>query len=597
MDMPDTNNSTSTTKTVVQWAANLVPIITWLPHYQSGWLWSDLIAGLTLAAYAIPVAMAYSALAGLPSQTGLYCYIFCGIVYALFTSSRHLAIGPTAAISVMVASVVGEMAGGDVAVYAAIAALTAGVVAMICVLAWCLRLSAFVNFISETVLIGFKAGAAISIASTQLPKLFGLAGGGDHFAQRIMILCSQLGGTNPVVLMLSVSAIILLVLGEKLFRRRPVALVVVALSTAAVSLFDLAGQGVTVVGLIPSGLPAFAVPVIGMHQVESVLELAFACFLLSYVESIAAARTFAERHAYSVDPRQELLALGAANLAAALGQGYPVGGGLSQSAVNEKSGARTPLSLVFASLTLTLALFFLTGLLRNLPDAVLAAVVVVAVAGFVNIADFKRLWHISRLEFYVALVAFVAVLLVGILKGVMISAVVSILFLLRLLSKPHVAVLGRIPGTIRFSDAARHTSNERFPGLLLFRVEAPLLYFNVDNIFATVIGYVHTQSPLVRMVVCDLSTSPYIDASGARMLAKLEEQLGKWGIQFRVAEAHSEVREILRASGFSESLGGVSRYIALADIVEDFERDEKRRAARLEAPSDKSDQSEKTVPH
>lgn len=565
---------------LVQWAGRLIPIFRWLPCYRAGWLWSDLIAGLTLAAYAIPVAMAYSALAGLPSQTGLYCYILCGMVYALFTSSRHLAIGPTAAISLMVASVVGGMAGGNATAYAAIAALTAGVVALICLLAWCLRLSAFVNFISETVLIGFRAGAAVSIASTQLPKLFGVAGGGDHFAQRIITLGSQLGDTNPVVLALSIAALLLLVAGERLCPGRPAALAVVVLSTAAVSLFGLAARGVTVVGLIPAGLPAFAVPAIDLQQVESLLGLAFACFLLSYVESIAAARTFAERHGYSVDPRQELLGLGAANLAAALGQGFPVGGGLSQSAVNEQAGAKSPLSLVFASLTLSLVLFFLTGLLRNLPDAVLAAVVVVAVAGFVDPSKFKQLWRISRLEFSVALVAFAAVLLVGILKGVMISAIVSILFLLRLLSKPHVAVLGRIPGTIRFSDAGRHASNQRFPGLLLFRVEAPLLYFNAENIFTTVIGYVQMQSPPVRMVVCDLSTSPYIDASGAHLLARLAEQLETWGIQFRVAEAHAEVREILRATGFSESLGGVSRHIALADIVEDFERDEKLRAAR-----------------
>lgn len=580
MNWAGRDNSANTTNRPAHWAGTLIPILRWLPRYQAGWLWPDLIAGLTLAAYAIPVAMAYSRLAGLPSQAGLYCYIFCGFIYAFFTSSRHLAIGPTAAISVMVASVVGGMAGGDAAAYAAIAALTAGVVSMICILAWCLRLSAFVNFISETVLIGFKAGAAISIASTQLPKLFGLAGGGDHFIQRIAVFFSQLSGTNPAVLMLSTCAIMLLALGEKFYRRRPVALVVVTLSTAAVSLLGLTEQGITVVGRISSGLPELTVPPIGLRQLESVLELAFACFLLSYVESIAAARIFAERHGYTVDPRQELLGLGAANLAAALGQGYPVGGGLSQSSVNEKAGAKSPLSLVFASLTLCLVLFFLTGLLRNLPDAVLAAVVVVAVAGFVSPADFKRLWRISRLEFYVALVAFMAVLLVGILKGVMISAIVSILFLLRLLAKPHVAVLGRIPGTIRFSDAARHTSNELFPGLLLFRVEAPLLYFNVETIFVTVIGHVQAQSPPVRMVVCDLSTSPYIDASGARMLAQLVEQLEKWGIQFRVAEAHAEVRDILRATGFSESLGGVSRHIALADIVEDFERDSKRRTAR-----------------
>jgi len=570
-------------RNVVHWAARLVPILRWLPRYQAGWLWPDLIAGLTLAAYAIPVAMAYSALAGLPSQAGLYCYIFGGLVFSLFTTSRHLSVGPTAAISLMVASVAGGIAGGDTSLYATLAALTAGVVSLTCLLAWFLRLSTFVNFISETVLTGFRAGAAISIASTQLPKLFGVSGGGEYFGQRIIMLCSQLGQTNLTVLVLSMGAIMLLLLGDRLFPGRPVALAVVALSTLAVSFFGLAGQGVTVVGQIPKGLPEFGLPTINFQHLDSVLELSFACFLLSYVESIAAARTFADRHGYAVDPRQELLGLGAANLAAALGQGYPVGGGLSQSAVNEKAGARTPLSLVFASCTLTLVLFFLTGLLRNLPDAVLAAIVLVAVSGFVKVADFKRLWLISRLEFYVALVAFVAVLLVGILKGVMISAIVSILFLLRLLAKPHVAILGRIPGTIRFSDAERHTHNERFPGLLLFRVEAPLLYFNVENIRSTVIGYVHTQSPAVRMVVCDLSTSPYIDASGARMLAQLSEQLHMWGIQFRVAEAHAEVREILRATGISEGLGGVSRHIALADIVEDFERDEQRRAARLAA--------------
>jgi MFS superfamily sulfate permease-like transporter len=313
-----------------------------------------------------------------------------------------------------------------------------------------------------------------------------------------------------------------------------------------------------------------------MQQLEGLLELAFACFLLSYVESIAAARTFAVKYRYTIDPQQELLGLGAANMLAAVGHGYPVGGGLSQSAVNEKAGARSPLSLVFASIALVLVLFFLTGLLRNLPEAVLAAIVLVAVAGFVKLEDFKRLWQVSRLEFNVAMVAFVGVLLLGILKGVAISAIASILFLLRMMARPHVAVLGRIPGSIRFSDAARHTSNELFPGLFLFRVEAPLLYFNVDNIINAVLDGIRKQTTTVRLVVCDLSTSPYIDAAGARMLAQLEEQLEREGIQFRVAEAHAEAREILRATGTSECLGGVSRYTALADIVEDFERDAMR---------------------
>lgn len=546
-------------------------ILNWFPEYRTPRFLHDLFAGVTLAAYAIPVGMAYAVLAGLKPQVGLYCYIASGTVYAIFSSSRHLAIGPTAAISVMVASVVGGMAQGDASLYASIAATTAGLVAILCFLAWLLRLSAFVNFISETILIGFKAGAALSIAVTQLPKLFGVPGGGEHFFGRIAILFGQLGKTQPVILALSAGSLVILMLGERFFPRRPTALLVVVLATMVVSFLGLAGQGVQVVGPIPAGLPSFHIPVVGIEHLEGIMELAFACFLLSYVESIAAARTFAAKHNYVIDARQELLGLGAANLVAALGQGYPVAGGLSQSAVNEGAGARTSLSLLFASLTLTLALFFLTGWLGDLPQAVLAAVVLVAVSGFVRISDFKSLWRISRTEFNVAMVAFLGVLLFGILKGVTISAVASILFLLHMIARPHVAVLGRIAESARFSDVDRHPDNELFPGLFLFRVEAPLLYFNVENIIFTVLEKIRSSRVPVKLVVCDLSTSPYIDAAGARMLAQLDQQLKREGIHFRVAEAHAKVRDILRTTGVDLSIGGVSRRISLASIVEEFQ--------------------------
>ncbi|WP_198424507.1 SulP family inorganic anion transporter [Geomonas limicola] len=552
----------------------LFPILNWLPEYRAPRLLHDLFAGVTLAAYAIPVAMAYSLLAGLTPQVGLYCYIGSGVVYALFATSRHLAIGPTAAISVMVASVVGTMAGGDTALYASIASATAGLVALLCFLAWALKLSSFVNFISETILTGFKAGAALSIALTQLPKLFGVSGGGGNFFQRFEFLFRQLPETQPVVLAIGICSLVIMFAGDRFYPRRPFALLVVALSTAAVSAFHLTDFGVQVVGAIPKGLPSFSFPSVGMQHMEGILELAFACFLLSYVESIAAARTFGTKHAYNIDPRQELLGLGAANLLAALGQGYPVAGGLSQSAVNEGAGARTPLSLFFASISLTFVLFFLTGMLQNLPQAVLAAVVIVAVSRFVKISEFRTLWRVSRIEFHVALVAFFGVLLLGILKGVTISAVASILFLLRFLARPHVAVLGRIPGTSRFADLARHPENEPFPGLFLFRVEAPLLYFNVDTVERLVLDAIHavhaSRAP-VKLVVCDLSTSPYIDVAGARMLARLVAQLELEGIAFRVAEAHAAVRDILRDTGVAPYLGGVDRRTSLGDIVQQFQ--------------------------
>lgn len=563
-------------KNLLRRLTQLMPIVYWLPRYQIAWLLPDVVAGLTLAAYAIPVAMAYAMLAGLSPQAGLYCYILSGVAYALFASSRHLSIGPIASISVMVASVVGTMSSGDASTYAAIAAMTAGMVATLCFLAWAMKLSSFVNFISESILLGFKAGTALSIASMQLPKLLGVTVSGDNFFERLLGTVQQLGNIQSIVFVLASVSLMLLITGERVFPGRPVALAVVVIATAIVSAFGLNEQGVRVVGFIPSGLPALGFPSLHTQHFEGLIELAFACFLLSYVESIAAARTFAAKHHYTVDPRQELLGLGAANMVAALGHGYPVAGGLSQSAVNEKAGARTPLSLVFASIALVLVLFFLTGMLQTLPDCVLAAIVMVAVSGFVKIEDFKRLWHISRLEFNVAMVAFVGVLLLGILRGVAVSAIASILFLLRMMANPHVAVLGRIPGSIRFSDANRHIHNERFPGLFLFRIEAPLLYFNVDTISSTVLDAIHREKCAVKLVVCDLSTSPYIDAAGAKMLHQLVEELEREGIQFRVAEAHAEVREILRATGISEALGGVSRHTALADIVEDFERESKR---------------------
>lgn len=552
--------------------ARVIPIVYWLPRYQSAWIWPDMAAGLTLAACAVPLAMAYSSLASLPPQVGLYCCVFSGIAYAFFATSRHLAIGPTTSISIMVASVLGVLAGGDASLYAGMAAMTAALVSVICILAWLMRLSSFVNFISESSLLGFKAGAALSIASTQLPKLFGVDGGGHNFFENIATTFRQLGDTNLTALMLGVCSLLLILAGEHFFPRRPVPLVVVVIAIGAVSMLGLADKGVRVVGFIPAGLPAFEIPTIRYQYIDGLLELAFACFLLSYIESMAAARTFAAKYHYSVDPRQELLGLGAANLVAALGHGYPVAGGMSQSAVNEKAGARTPLSLIIASIAIVAVLFSLTGLMRNLPETVLAAIVLVSVAGFVKIDEFKRLWQISRLEFNVALVAFFGVLLLGILKGVTISAIASILFLLRMIAKPHVAVLGRIPGTLRFSDVNRHDNNEQFPGLYLFRIEAPLLYFNVDNISATIMESLHREATPVKLAVCDLSTSPYIDAAGAQMLARLEEKLERENIQFRVVEAHAEVRDILRATGISEILGGVSRYTALADVVEDFER-------------------------
>lgn len=552
------------------WRAALPPL-QWLAAYQRAWLPRDAVAGVTLAAYAIPVALAYATLAGLPPQYGIYCYLAGGLAYALFGSSRQLAVGPTSAISLLVGATVAGMADGDPGRWAAIAALTALVVAAMSMLAWVLRLSSLVDFISETILLGFKAGAALTIAMTQLPKLFGVKGGGEHFFERIAVLAGQLPVTNLAVLAFGLAALVLLVAGERLAPGRPVALGVVVLSIVLLSATSLAGLGFSIVGELPKGLPELQAPGLRLRDVDGVIPLAFACLLLAYVEGVSAARTLAHKNGYAIDARQELLGLGAANLAAAFSQGYPVAGGLSQSSVNDKAGAKTPLALVFASLTIALCLMFLTGLLRNLPNVVLAAIVLVAVKGLINVRELHHLWRASRFEFGVSMVALAGVLVLGILKGVMLAAVGSLLLLIGRAARPHVAFLGRIPGFRGLSDMERNPDNVPIPGALVFRVEAAILYFNAQHVYDIVCAKIRSSPAPLRLVICDLSTSANLDLAGARMLAKMHADLQAAGIEFRMASARARARDILRAEGLEERAGYFGRRVTAVDLIDEFE--------------------------
>lgn len=551
---------------------SLLPVVRWLPRYRREWLRFDLLAGATLAAYAVPVSLAYAGLAGLPPQTGLYCYLVAGLGYAIFGSSRHIAVGPTSAIALLLGGTLATLARGDPARQAALASLTALIAAGVFVLAWLLRLSVLVSFISESILTGFKAGAALVIASTQLPKLVGVEGGGEDFFQPIGLLVQQLLGTNLSTLVIGVAALAALAVGGKFLPGRPVALVVVVIALVAASLVSVEQQGVKVVGRLIPGLPDFlpltaSLSDLRVEEARQLTRLAFACFLLAYIESVSAARAFALKHRYSVDPRQEFLGLGAASLLAGLWQGFPVAAGLSQSAVNEKGGARTPLSLVVASAVVGLVLLFFTGLFRNLPEAVLAAIVLVAVAGLIDIKELRYLWHASRIDFAAAGVALAGVLLMGVLDGVIIAVLASAAMLLFRVTRPHIAFLGRIPGTDRFSDATRHPENEAISGVLAFRVEGSLVYFNADHVLQTVLQRVDSE-PELRRVVYDLSNTPYVDVAGARMLRRLHDELAAKAIGFRLVGAHAEVRDRLRFEKLEEWVGPINRHVSLGEAVD-----------------------------
>jgi high affinity sulfate transporter 1 len=526
------------------------PPAEWFSAYRAAWLRHDVVAGVTLAAYAIPVSLAYAALAGLPPQIGIYGYMLGGIGYALFGASRQMAVGPTSAISLMIAASVGALAAGDAVRYGNIASIAALAVAALCLIAWLFRLSMLVRLISDSILVGFKAGAGLTIIMTQLPSLFGVAGGGRNFFNRLIMLIGQLDGIHWIVLAVGLVAILLLLLGERLLPGRPVGLAVVILSIIVATGFGLPALGVAVTGEIPKGLPSFVLPTFGLLEFDELFPLAAGILLLAYVEGVSAARSFAAKHGYPLDVRQEFLGLGAANLAVSLGHGYPVAGGLSQSAVNDQAGAKTPLALVICSITLAICLLFLTGLLTNLPKAVLAAIVFTAVYKLVDIAALMRMWRISRIDFYAAAIALVSVLLLGILQGILLAAIASIFLLLARASQPNVAFLGRVPGTGRYADSARNPDVEPLIGVIAFRPEASLLYVNTETVLDTVLARVDA-TPNIKLVVCGLSSSPFIDLAGAKMLGDLHAELASRTIAFQIVGARGQVRDVLQADGMA----------------------------------------------
>ena len=341
----------------------------------------------------------------------------------------------------------------------------------------------------------------------------------------------------------------------------------VAISIAVMTWLPLASQGVKIVGAIPQGLPSLGWPLVQWNEVDQLLGLALACFLLSYVESISTVRTFAVKHGYPIDADQELLALGAANFAAGFGGGYPLAGGMSQSAVNEKGGARSQLSLVFASVTIAIVLLFLTGLMSNLPQAVLAAIVLMAIKGLVNPHELRHLYRVNKMEFRIAMVATLGVLAFGILKGVLLAAVFSLLLLLKRASNPRIADLGRLPGTDRFVDITHAPEAELLTDVLALRIETAMLYFNVENVRKEILGRVATASA-IRTVVLDLSASPNIDLAGVRMLGQLHKELQTTGIAFRLAGVHGNVRQFLQVEELDGVIEGAAARMKVADLVD-----------------------------
>jgi sulfate permease, SulP family len=550
--------------------ARCIPALTWLRAYDRSWLRGDFLAGITLAAYLLPAALGDASLANLRPEAGLYACLFGGLVFWIFCGSRYTVASITSAISLVIGASLGEITGGDMMRFGALAAGTALLVSLIAFIAWLAKAGVLVHFISESVMTGFKCGVALFLASTQLPKLFGFHSAHGSFWANTGFFFKHLAETNSTSLMVGGIALAVLILGKIFLNHKPVALFVVIGGIVAASTFALEAHGVNLIGSVPQGIPSLRLPAISWHDLNQLLPLAFACFLLGAVETAAIGRMFVAKHGGRFDANQENLALAASNLVAGLGGGFPVSGGTSQSLVNEEGGARTPLSTAFAALLILVVVIFFTHLLSALPQPVLAAVVLVAIAGLLNLSILKALWLDDRSEFVVAMAAFAGVLTFGLLRGVILGALISLVQLVRVSSRPHVALLGRIPGTRRFSDRDRHADNELIPNVMIFRPESALIYFNIDNVCDAIRSRVGTEPTQPKLVVVDLSAAALVDMQSAHTFGAMADELTATGIQFHAVEPRSSVRDRLRREAVDGKLGGINRFTTVADVIDHF---------------------------
>jgi len=536
--------------------ASASPPLDWLRGYDRAWLRPDVVAGLTLAAYLLPAGIGDASLAGLPPEAGLYACLFSGLLFWIFCSSRQTVITVTSALSLLVGAAVANLAAGDPARHAALAACIALMVALIALAAWLVGAGNAIGFFSETVLVGFKAGLALYLASTQLPKLFGFAGAHGDFWELSAHFLSHLRDTVPAALLVGGAALAVMLAGKIWFKNRPIAFLVVVGGIAAARLLDLQAHGVHLLGDVPQGLPLPGLPAVSRADLNALLPTALAAFVLGAVETSAIGRMFAQKHGQHFDANRELLAVGIGNLAAGLGRAFPVSGGMSQSLVNESAGARTPLSGLIAALFTLVVVVAASGLLRNLPQPVLAAIVLAAVMSLFDLHALQRIRRFSRTEFLVAMVSLIGVLGSGPANGVLLGAAISIVLLLRQASRPRVIELGRIGLTSAFGDRVRHPEHERLPGALVVRCESALLYFNVDYVRARVLQLIADRPDPVQLVVLYLGAVPHIDLAGAELLEDLHTSLHARGIELQLAEPHGEIRDALKRAGLERLYGG-----------------------------------------
>jgi high affinity sulfate transporter 1 len=525
--------------------ARYVPAVGWLGGYQGSWLRGDLAAGLTTSAVVIPQAMAYATIAGLPVQVGLYVATVPMLVYAVAGTSRPLSVSTTSTLAALTAAAVASAAAGDPDRALVAASTLAALSGVLLLAAGVLRLGFMADFISSPALAGFKAGTGLLIAAGQLGKILGVPQEGDSFFAKIGSALANLGEISwPTFALAMTSIAILLGLRRWAPRSLPGPLLVVGLGIVLAVTTGLADRGVALVGAVPPGLPELVAPDLAL--VGQLVGPAAGVALMAFVESIAAARAFTAPDDPEVDADQELRALGTANLAGGCFQGFPAGGGLSQTAVNRGSGARSQLAGIATALVVVLTLLFLTPLFENLPQATLGAVVMVAVAGLVDPAALGRIRRLRFRDFVLGLVALAGVLVLGVLDGVLLAVVVSMLTLIHGTNHPPIEVLGRRPGSGHWRSLERHPDGETVPGLLVLRPVAAIYFGNGPRVRKRLLDLVDAADRPPRVLLLDLDAVPDIDVTALDVVASLDAELRRRGITLWLTNLNARPLDMLR---------------------------------------------------
>jgi high affinity sulfate transporter 1 len=545
-----------------------IPVLEWLPAYQKEWLRFDLIAGLITAAVVIPKAMAYATIAGLPVQVGLYTALVPMVIYAVLGTSRVLSVSTTTTIAILTGAQLALIApGGDPATLIRITATLTLLVGAILLVASLLRLGFVANFISEPVLVGFKAGIGLVIVVDQIPKLLGIHFAKGSFLHNLLAIAQAVPEIQVPTLIIGVATIALLVALERFVPKVPAPLVVMALGITAMSLFGLEARGVESVGLIPRGLPSLIKP--DLSLLAQLWPGAAGIALMSFTETIAAARAFSAPGEPLLRPNQELLATGLSNAGSAVFGAMPSGGGTSQTAVNRLAGGRTQISALVTAATSLLTMLLLAPLIGLMPQATLAAVVIYYSVGLIDPAAFRHILHIRRTEFFWALVALAGVVLLGTLKGILVAIIVSLVALAYQAADPPVRVLGRKRGTNVFRpQSAEQPDDETFPGLLMLRVEGRVFFVNAERIGAKLRALMDEATP--RVVALDLSGVSDLEYTALKMLVEAEKRLRERGVATWLIGLNPDVLEVVQRSPLGKVLGRERMHFSLEVAVAKF---------------------------